>query len=304
MSDRKTHLDLTAILCLVGCCALWGLNQSAAKVAMAEIPPLGQAAARSVIAAGLLLLWAQWRGLSLRPGAGTWRAGLLTGSLFAAEFGCIFIGLQFTTASRMVVFIYLAPLLVAVGMPLLSPAERLRPAQWLGLVLAFAGVVWAFAEGFTLPAAGARQWLGDGLGALAAVMWAATTLSIRGSSLSQAAPELTLMYQLVVSALLLGGGAWATGEHWPASLSALAWGSLAFQSVIVTFASYLLWFWLVRHYPATQVSAFSLLTPIFGLAFGVLLLGEPLTLRLVVALLAVVGGIALIHGPRAPARKP
>jgi drug/metabolite transporter (DMT)-like permease len=115
------------------------------------------------------------------------------------------------------------------------------------------------------------------------------------------------MYQLLVSAVLLGLGGWATGERWPVAPSALAWASLGFQTVVVTFASYLLWFWLMRHYPATKISAFTLLTPVFGLAAGVLLLGEPLTLRLVVALTAVVLGIALVSRPpwrRAPAHPP
>lgn len=291
MTERRNHLDLFAVLCLVACAALWGLNQSAAKVALAEMPPLLQAAARSWGAAVLLALWAAHKGIPLNPGNGTLRGGLLAGTLFAAEFGCIFWGLQFTTASRMVVFIYLAPIVVALLMPLISPAERLRGVQWLGLTAAFGGVAWAFAEGFSAPAAGAQQWLGDGLGAVAAVLWAGTTLTIRASKLSSAAPEQTLMYQLLISGVLLGGGGLAMGEQWPAHASTLAWSSLAFQTVVVTFASYLLWFWLVRHYPATKISAFTLLTPVFGLLAGALLLNEPLTARLLLALGAVALGI-------------
>jgi drug/metabolite transporter (DMT)-like permease len=117
-------------------------------------------------------------------------------------------------------------------------------------------------------------------------LWAGTTLVIRGTNLSNAPPEQTLMYQLLVSAPLLGLASWWSGEAWPERASELAWGALAFQTVIVTFASYLLWFWLMRHYPATQISSFTLLTPIFGLAAGVGLLGEPLTWRLVMALVA------------------
>ena len=72
-------------------------------------------------------------------------------------------------------------------------------------------------------------------------------------------------------------------------------GAAAAIEVIVTFASYLTWFWLVRHYPATRLAAFTLLTPVFGLAAGVLLLAEPLTARLVLALIAVVLGLALVN---------
>ena len=145
----------------------------------------------------------------------------------------------------MVVFIYISPFVVALGMPLIARSERLAPLQSVGLVVAFAGVAWAFAEGFSRPAAGPMQWLGDGLGVLAGVLWGATTLAIRATALSHASAEKTLFYQLAVSALLLlVARAARAPRRFPIALSSLAWGSLAFQTVIVSFASYLVWFWL------------------------------------------------------------
>jgi drug/metabolite transporter (DMT)-like permease len=293
---RRERLDAVAIGLLITCCALWGLNQVAAKAALAEVPPLTQAALRSAGAALLVLCWAKARGIAVFERDSTLRGGLLAGALFAAEFACIFVGLQFTSASRMVVFIYLAPFIVALGMPLVSRGERLSGLQWIGLATAFAGVAWAFAEAFSPAAAApARQWLGDALGVAAALFWGATTLAIRATPLTSATAEKTLLYQLAVSGLLLALAAPLAGESWPVRWSALSIGSLAFQTVIVTFASYLTWFWLMRHYPATRISAFVLLTPVFGLAAGVSLLGEPLTLRLVVALVAVVTGLLLVN---------
>ena len=292
--DRKDRLDGLAVVLLLACCALWGINQVAMKVALAQIPPLSQSALRSAVAALLLGGWALARGIPLRQRDGTLRGGMLAGLLFAAEFGCMFVGLQYTTASRMVVFIYLAPFVVALFMPLISRSERLDLGQGLGLALAFAGVVWAFAEGLG-TARGSQQWLGDALGIVTAVLWGATTLVLRGSRLATATPEKTLLYQLAVSALALGAAALLSGESWPAQVGALAWGALAFQTVVVTFASYLVWFWLIRHYPATRISAFTLLTPVFGLLAGVALLGEPVSSRLLIALAAVSCGIALVN---------
>jgi drug/metabolite transporter (DMT)-like permease len=296
VGERRSHLDPLAVGVLLICCTLWGLNQVAAKVALADVPPLTQAALRSAGAALLVLAWARWRGIVLFDSDRTWRGGLAAGALFAAEFACIFVGLQFTSASRMVVFIYLAPFLVALGMPLIARGERLAPLQWAGLAAAFGGVAWAFAECFAASATSPpRQWLGDALGIGAALLWGATTLVIRASRLSSAAAEKTLLYQLAVSAPLLGAAAVASGEAWPARWTAMALGSLGFQTVIVTFASYLAWFWLVRHYPATRLSAFTLLTPVAGLAAGVVLLGEPLTLRLLIATAAVAVGLILVN---------
>jgi drug/metabolite transporter (DMT)-like permease len=295
MSDRKSHLDTLAVIAVVVCCFLWGLNQVAAKVALAEVAPLWQATIRSFGGALLVWGWARYRGIALFERDGSLPGGLLAGALFGAEFLCIFVGLQFTTASRMVVFIYIAPFVVALGMPFIARAEQLSRWQMAGLLLAFAGVAWAFAEGFTMPAAGEHQLVGDALGVLAGLLWGATTLAIRGSRLGSAVAEKTLLYQLAVSGLLLFLAALVAGSPLPARISALVWASLFFQVVIVTFASYLVWFWLIRSYPATRLSSFTLLTPVFGLLMGALLLGEPITLRLVLALAAVALGIVLVN---------
>ena len=292
---RKLHLDTRAIGLLVLLCFLWGLNQVAAKAALPEIPALWQAAVRSLGGAVLVATWARWRGIALWQRDGSLAGGALAGTLFALEFACIFIGLNFTTASRMVVFIYISPFVVALGMPFIARSERMSPAQLTGLAVAFFGVAWAYAEGFTRPASGPRQWLGDALGVTAGVLWGATTLAIRGSRLAEASAEKTLLYQLGISGVALAAAAAIAAAPWPAMLSPLAWGSIVFQVVVVAFASYLVWFWLVRHYPATRLATFTMLTPIFGLLLGAWLLDEPITLRLVVALVAVAAGIALVN---------
>ncbi|MCZ8075948.1 MAG: DMT family transporter, partial [Paucibacter sp.] len=182
MPTRHSHLDPRAIVLLLICCVMWGLNQVAVKAAMSEMGPLWQAGLRSLVAAGLVALWAKWRGIALFQRDGTLRGGLLAGALFGLEFACIFIGLQYTSASRMVVFIYLSPFVVALGMPFISASERLAPRQIAGLVMAFAAVAWAFSEGFHQEEASRPlQWLGDSLGVLAALLWGGTTLAIRGS---------------------------------------------------------------------------------------------------------------------------
>jgi len=295
MTERRSHLDALAVGTLVFCCFLWGLNQVAAKAALPEVPALWQAAARSLGGAVLVWCWSRLRGIALFTPDGSLAGGLLAGALFGAEFLCIFVGLQFTTASRMVVFIYISPFVVALGMPFIARAERLSVVQMAGLLLAFAGVAWAFAEGFASPAAGPRQLLGDALGVAAGVLWGATTLAIRGTALSNAPAEKTLLYQLAVSGVLLGAAALLGDSPWPATLSPLAWASMLFQIVAVTSFSYLVWFWLVRSYPATRLASFTLLTPVFGLVLGAVLLGEAITARLVTALIAVAAGIVLVN---------
>lgn len=296
MTERRAHLDLFAISSLLACCLLWGLGQVAIKAALTEITPMWQAGLRSAVAAVLVWLWARARGIALFNRDGSLPGGLLVGSLFAAEFACIYAGMQYTTAARMVVWIYLSPFVVALGMPFIAHAERLSLRQSAGLLLAFGAVAFAFAEGFAAPATEApRQWLGDALGLMAALLWGGTTLAIRATRLSTASAEKTLFYQLAVSAVLLCAGAVWASEAWPQAWSWRLAGLFGFQAVIVSFISYLVWFWLIRHYPATRLASFTLSTPLFGLLAGSALLGEAVSGRLMGAMAGLALGIVLVN---------
>jgi drug/metabolite transporter (DMT)-like permease len=270
------------------------LQQVLIKATVTEVPPLWQAALRFAGATVLLWLWCATRGIALFARDGTLRAGLLAGLLFAGEFSCIYLGLHDTTASRLTVFLYTSPFVVAILLPRLVPAERLRPVQWLGLVIAFAAVALAFGEGFA-GVTTARQLRGDALALAAGTLWGLTTLVIRASTLATASAEKMLFYQVAVTTVVAPLLSLALGETWSLHYSNFAWGSLLVQTVVGAFASYLTWMWLLRHYPATQMSSFTFLTPVFALVAGVVLLHEPLTLQLVLALCGVPAGILLVN---------
>jgi drug/metabolite transporter (DMT)-like permease len=298
MIARKNHLDTLAVSLLLACCLFWGFQQILIKTTVGEVPPLWQASLRFAGATVLLWVWCVVRGVKLFTRDGTLRAGLLAGVLFAGEFSCIYLGLRDTTASRLTVFLYTSPFVVALLLPRLVPAEKLRPVQWAGLVIAFVAVAVAFSEGFS-GGSTARQLRGDALALAAGILWGLTTLVIRASAMATASAEKTLFYQVAVTTVVAPFLSLALGETWSLDYSAHAWGSLALQTVIGAFASYLTWMWMLRHYPATQMSSFTFLTPVFALVFGVLLLKEPLTLQLVLALCGVAAGIVLVNR-RAP----
>lgn len=273
--------------------ALWGLQQVSVKLIIADVSPLMQGAIRSILATALLVAWARIRGIALLERDGTLRAGVIAGLLFAGEFVFIYAGLAYTAASRIVVFIYLTPSLTALGLHVFIRTERLGPAQWLGVLLAFAVVVLAFVEGFFN--AGGDTLIGDLCGVAAAVLWAATTVVIRATRLSQASPSKTLLYQLGIAAALLPAASLLMGEAGVVAVTPLVVASLAYQGVIVAFASFLAWFWLLRNHLAARLSVMSSLTPIFGVAFGALILSEPLSAYFVAAALLVAAGIALVN---------
>jgi drug/metabolite transporter (DMT)-like permease len=156
----------------------------------------------------------------------------------------------------------------------------------------------AFSEGF-MGAATPRQLRGDALALAAGALWGLTTVVIRASKLATISAERTLFYQVAVTAVVAPFVSLALGETWSLHYSTYAWGSIAAQTAIGAFASYLAWMWMLRHYPATQMSSFTFLTPVFALVFGVALLHEPLTLELVLALAGVAAGIVLVNRRRA-----
>jgi len=296
MAVTRRPLDMTAYAVMLVCTLLWGLQQVTVKVAAAGVSPVMQGGIRSVLATLLLLAWARGRGIALFERDRTMVPGLVAGCLFAVEFFLIYYGLAHTLASRMVIFIYLAPVLTAIGLAWWVPSERLSVLQWLGVALAFAGIVAAFADGY---ASGDRQTLlGDACGVLAAALWAATTVLIRATRLSGARAEKTLLYQLAVSALLLPLASFALSEPGVIHLDAVTVSMLLYQGVVVAFASYLAWFWLLTRYYAARLSVFAFIAPLAGVAFGVVLLNERLSASFIAAALMVAVGIALVNARR------
>jgi drug/metabolite transporter (DMT)-like permease len=295
MTPRRDRLDMLAFTLMFVLCLTWGFNQVLAKTANAGISPIFQAGLRSLGAMVLVWAWASLRGVRLFRRDGSLPAGVFAGLMFAAEFALIYTGLEYTTASRAVLFLYTSPFIVAVGVHLLVPGEKLSSLQILGLVGAFAGVAIAFSGGLALPTN--HQLLGDAMELGGAVMWGATTVLIRASRLAHVTPHKTLLYQLAVSALVLPPLSWALGEPGIFAPTTPVMIAFAIQMVGVASISYLAWFWLIARYPAGRLASFTFLTPLFGVIAGAVILSEPISNDLVLALLLVGIGIYLVNRP-------
>ena len=289
-------LDALAAGIVVVLCLSWGFNQVATRLAINDIPPLTQAAVRSAVAAVLISAWCRLRGIALLRRDGTLWFGVAAGLLFAAEFILIFQGLLYTTASRATLFIYLAPFFVVLGARIVLPADRFSAAQWLGLTLSFIGMLIAF--GVPTPAMDPRQVIGDVMMVGAALFWAATTLIIKASSLTRVSAEKVMLYQLVVSAPVMAATALVVGEHITHMPSVLALGALAYQTIWVVSVTFVVWFALIARFSASRLSAFTFLTPLFGVAAGHLVLGEPLTPAFAAAVALVAAGLVLVNRAR------
>lgn len=294
-ASHTRPLDAASMVLAVFICLTWGFHQPAVKLAIHDIPPLTQCAIRSALAIVVVLIIMRIRGLPVLARDGTLTAGVVAGALFGFEFLLLYRGLLFTTASRASLFLYLAPFFVVLGSSIVLPADRFRTVQWAGLVLAFTGMMVAF--GVPAPPSSPHQLLGDLMVATAALAWAATILFIKVSALSRISAEKTLLYQLVVSIPILAGGAALFGERIATIPSGLAIGALAYQ-VIVVGLTYSAWFAMIVKFSASRLSVFSFLTPLFGVAAGHFVLGDPLTPAFALAVALVAGGLILVNRPR------
>jgi len=310
MEMHKT-MDGRATLAMTGLCLVWSMQQIGLKATADAASPILQVALRSGLAAVLVLALMRMRREPVIAAALPWRAGLGAGLLFALEYLLLGAGLQLTSAAHGAVFLYTGPLFAAVGLHFRLRSERLAPLQWLGIGLAFAGIVVTFlrgaaasgavdpgaaAPGAAAPGAGTSL-AGDALCLLAGAAWGATTVLVRTSRLAQAPATQTTVFQLLVAFVLLTIAAALLGQ-WHFQPTPLVLANLAFQTLVVSVASLLLWFALLRRYLASRLGAFSFLTPLFGVGLGAWLLDERISPTFLAGAVLVVAGIVLVscHG--------
>jgi drug/metabolite transporter (DMT)-like permease len=258
--------------------------------------PVVQIGLRSGISAVLVGAVMQAKGVRFFVCDGTWKPGLWIALLFGVEFLSIGEGLHYTSASHMVVFLYTSPIFAALGLQIFLPSERLNALQWTGIALAFAGIGVSFLGGGRGHGEYPHMLWGDLLGLTAGAAWGFTTVVVRSSSLSEAPPTKTLLYQLLGAFFLVNIVAFSMGSADSIRMTPVVWASLLFQAVVVSFASYLMWFWLLRKYLASRLGVFSFMTPLFGVVFGVLLLRESIDASFAVGSAMVVAGIAIVSG--------
>ncbi len=289
--SRKTP-DATAYSLMLLLCMIWGSQQIVIKLMEPYMAPVLQIAMRSLMVGTLLATY-----LFIFRGGGlpreSWRPGCFVGVLFAVEFICIAEGLRLTSASHMVVFLYTAPLFTSFGLHFLVKEERMRPLQWLGVVTATLGIAVAFLG--PDAAQGQSTLAGDMLALLAGIAWGATTVVIRRSALHRLSAQGTMFYQMLFVGVLSMIFALFSGQSLAVQWNQDSLLLMGYQIFILALCSYLGWFWMLRVYTATRIATLSLLTPLFGVLFGVLILSEPLSNSFIAGATLVIVGVGLVR---------
>ncbi len=294
----RRPIDLRAFLLCVCLSMIWGLQQTAIKACALDMSPILQVSIRSGAAA--LLLWLanhfwlheNWN-VNVRM-----KDALLVGLGFAGEFFFVAQGLSYTNASHISVLLYTAPFFAAMGLAIRLPEERLSLIQWGGLATAFLGIASAFLlpvflEGGALPD-GKRWILGDFFGLLAGLSWGCTTICLRTTTMNEAPATQMLFWQLLMGFLILFPLAFMTDQAF-ITLTPMVGVSMAFQILIVAFASYLVWSYLLKQYLAARLGVLVFMTPLFGVLFSVVLLGEKIGVPFVLGCGLVITGLLMMQ---------
>ncbi len=287
----RRPLDARALALVLMLCVIWGIQQVIMKGVVADVHPLMQLAIRF---AGASIFFGVWVAFSEGRRAfrdGTLPSGLLMGLMFTLEFVLAGTALLYTTAAHTSVFLYSAPIFTALGLQFL-PEERLDGPQWAGIGIAFLGIVVAFVGPGNRPAASLI--VGDLLALAGGAAWGLTNVVLRRGRVGGAATPKTVFYQVGIAAMLLFAFAGVTGQtrFVPSQPAILA---LLFQTLLISIFSYLLWFWLLRHYLTSRLMLLSLMTPLFGVLFGAWLQGDPIEPRFALGALLVLGGIIVVN---------
>jgi drug/metabolite transporter (DMT)-like permease len=297
----KEYLDLKAVVAIIILTLLWGFNYTAVKFANEGISPVFACAVRSVIASICGVIYCLWKGERLFHTDIRLFHGFIVGLLFGLEFACIYFGLLYTDAARSVIFVYLSPFVVAIGAHFFLKGDRLTSLKILGLILAFMGIVVVF---YGRPhTAKPTMFIGDLLQITAAILWGGTTLYIKRFMAEKVHPINTFLYQLVFSIPILFMVSLILEPQWITKIDLSIVTNLFYQSVIVAFMSYFIWFKLIHSYSVSRLSAFTFLTPLFGVLFGILFLSEEFTISLMIGLPLVSLGIFFVNWRRRAAQQ-
>lgn len=294
MPERRAHIDGFASATMVFLTLVWGLNTVVSKLAFTGFSPLALSFLRAALSMVLVYGWCRYKGIRIFDADGSLLAGSAVGAVFGLEFVVIYAGLDMTSAARATLMTSTMPFFLMIGAHFLL-GEHVTLPKLTGSIIAFAGVALVFFDKLSLPSPNAIY--GDLLCLLGGALWAATTLMIRTTKASKLSPEKVLLYQLAGAAIVAVPLMPFSGPLLR-EVSIIPVASLIFQAAFVVSFTYVLWFWLMARYPATGLSSFMFLAPVFGVFFGGLLLADPISVNLLLGLAMIAAGLVLVNAVR------
>ena len=294
MSDHQPsneELTLAAGLFTVFLCILFGSNAVAIKITFFGLGVFTTAAIRFGLAALVIFIWAKFTGQNIALKKGQLHQVLIFSSLFTIQLSLFYLGLSKSNASRGTLLANLLPFFILFLAHFFIAGDRITKQKFFGILLGFTGVVFMFLDEESLNS-GFRA--GDLIILAAVFVWSCSTVYLK-RVIGTFSPFQLVMYSTLFSVPFFLTEALLWDDAMVFYLDAPVIGALLYQSLVTASFGFVAWNTLLKKYGAVSLHAFVFIMPIAGVALGGLVLDEPITLKILLALVFIVSGILVVH---------
>ncbi len=295
MKNRATEgssLPADAALFTIFLCILFGANAVAMKISFTGLGVFTSVTLRFTIAIAALLIWAKWKTKPLLVSSLQLKQLLLIAFIFFLQMSSFYHGLNLTTASHGALIANVLPFVVMIFAHFFLPNDRITPRKVIGLILGFCGVSILI---FEKSSNGPSSLVGDLTILCAVILWGCNVVYIKKIIKDYHVLQITI-YPMIFSVPLF-------------FLSAIIWDSemvigapsipvisaILYQGLVTASFGFIMWNTLIQKYGATALHSFIFIMPVSGVFLGVLVLGDPLSLNLLGAIVLVTSGLIVIN---------
>jgi drug/metabolite transporter (DMT)-like permease len=272
-------------------CILFGSNAVAIKITFSGLGVFTTAAIRFGVAAVAIFLWAKITGQKTALKKGQLHQVLIFSALFTVQLSLFYLGLSKSNASRGTLLANLLPFFILFLAHFFIAGDRITKQKFFGILLGFTGVVFMFLDEAGLSH-GFRT--GDLIILMAVLIWSCATIYLK-RVIGTFSPFQLVMYSNLFSVPFFLVEALLWDDSMVFHLDGTVIGALLYQSLVTASFGFVAWNTMLKKYGAVSLHAFVFIMPIAGVTLGGLVLGEPITIKIVLALVFIVSGILAVH---------
>jgi drug/metabolite transporter (DMT)-like permease len=290
-TPQNQELSFLAAVFTVCLCVLFGANAVAIKISLSGLGVFTTAGLRFSMASAAIFLWARITGRSFKIESGQVCQLLIISMVFTVQLSLFYLGLSKSNASRGTLMLNLQPFFTLFLAHYFIPGDRITKRKILGILLGFAGVVFVF---FEKKGVTADFKVGDLIILFAAFLWSCSAVYTK-RIIHAFKPFHLVLYPMIFSAPLffLEGFVWDTAMI--AHVDTKVFCALLYQGLVTASFCFVAWLTLLKKYGAVALHSFIFIMPVSGVVLGGLVLDEPITVNILIALLFVVAGILFIN---------
>jgi drug/metabolite transporter (DMT)-like permease len=290
-TPQNQELSFLAAIFTICLCVLFGANAIAIKISLSGLGVFTTAGLRFSMASVMIFLWARVTGRSFKIKSGQLRQLLIISMVFTVQLSLFYLGISKTNASRGILMLNLQPFFTLFLAHYFIPGDRMTQRKTLGIMLGFSGMAFVFMEkkGVTDD-----FMTGDLIILAAASLWSCSAVYTK-RIIHAFKPFHMVLYPMIFSAPLF----FLEGFFWDGAMIAhvdtKVLCALLYQGLVTASFCFVAWLTLLQRYGAVALHSFIFFMPVSGVLLGGLILKEPITVNILIALILIVSGILLVN---------